>query len=490
MDELGSGKRLSAALALLCAAAVSAIFWPMLEGGFLELDDPFFITANPVVQAGLSARGLRLALVSAYGDLWHPLTWLSHMLACQFFGLEPRGHLAANLMLHAANAALLCYVLAASTGAPWTAAAAASFFALHPLRVESVAWIAERKDVLSGFFFFCSLAAYAGWTRRPTPQRYALLLLAFAAALMSKPIVVTLPFCLVLMDYWPLGRLEGGRATARLLREKIPLLAMSAAACALTLAAQRPHLASTNEFPWAIRLASAPVFYLQYLKNILWPVSLSIYYPHPGHSLPAAHALAAAACLAALSAAAWAMRRRLPFLWMGWLWFLLMLLPVIGLIQAFDRSIANRFTYLPQAGLCFALAWTLLEFQKRGRARAAALACACVAALAACGWAVRRELADWREPSKLYERALALAPENEKLHNSLGIRLASRGRLQEARAHFLEARRLNPKDPDVCNNLGLLSLMQGRGAEAREYFKAALLINPAHPAALGNLSRS
>ncbi|MBI3547423.1 MAG: tetratricopeptide repeat protein [Elusimicrobia bacterium] len=489
------------ALAAALAAATIALYWSSLADPFLDVDDNIHITGNPYLRAGLTLQGLRWAFFTFHSNLWYPLTWASHMADVSLFGFDPWGHHLTSLLLHAANAATLVMALAklaalatrsegrrpSPSPETWTVAFAAGLFALHPLRVESVAWAAERKDVLSGLFFLSSLWAYARYCERPSAGVYGLTTLLFTLGLMSKPMVVTLPAIFLAADHW-LGR-QRAKGWTPLLLEKLPLLALAAGVCALTMMAQSPFVMSAEHFPWKYRLLAAPVFYVQYVGKILWPATLSLYYPHPGPALSTAASALAAAALGACTWGAWRFRRRAPWAAAGWAWFLIGLVPVIGIVQITSRSIADRFTYLPQIGLCIAAAWgaaTAVERTLLPPRGAALLGAVLLASLAA---RTRVELRYWRDPVSLYAKTLATAPGNELFRNVLGVNLAKRGDYAGARSEIETAIRIRPEYADAHNNLGLILAHQGRVAEAKTQYLEALRIDPTHPQAAENLRK-
>jgi hypothetical protein len=396
--------------ALLALLAV-ALYAPTARHGFVNLDDDAYVVLNPRVNAGLRAANVAWAFTGTACSNWHPLTWISHMLDVQLYGLMPRGHHLTNVALHAANTVLLLLLWRGLTGSLWRSALVAALFAVHPLHVESVAWIAERKDLLSTLLGLLAALAYLGHLRRPRPVAHALALCLFALALMAKPMLVTLPLLLLVLDVWPLGRLGGpaGRRAAlrRLVVEKAPWAALSLGSAAITLSVQSASGAVRpgDVFPVSERLANALVSGVAYAGAALWPARLAVYYPHPGGSLPAWQGAVAAALLAAASAAAWRAARRRPHLAAGWLWFLLSLAPVIGIVQVGTQARADRYTYLPLTGLFVALAWSLPRAARAPRSarRTAASAAAVVALLAL---AARIQTAYWRDSLTLLGRAL------------------------------------------------------------------------------------
>ena len=463
-----------AAVALVLAAGVAAVYGQTARHGFLIFDDDLYILANPHVAGGLSWRGFLWAFGYHAGN-WHPLTWLSHMLDAEAFGLWAGGHHLTSAALHAVNAALLLAVLSAMTGALWRPAAVAALFALHPLRVESVAWAAERKDVLAALFWLLATGAYLRYARSPGARRYLAALGLFALGLAAKPMLVTLPLVLLLLDWWPLGRVSP-RAWRRLLLEKAPFLALSLLSGLVTLRGQTLDLSSLQmDAPdLAARLANAAVATVAYLRSLAWPAGLAPLYPYPRAGLPTPVVAAATAALLAIVAAAALQARRRPWLATGWLWYLVALLPVVGLVQVGGQSRADRYTYLPLVGVAVALAWLAGEAWPRGaRARriAAAGALLALAALAATSAAYARV---WRDGLSLFGHAVRVTEGNYLMLNNLAIVLMEQGRLEEAAGVLREEARANPRRCDAHYNLGQILESLGRHAEALPPLERAL----------------
>ena len=369
-STLSFWKRNTYTVAAVCGfllLAVALVFGQTVRHDFVNYDDNAYVYENPQVAGGLTAHGIAWAFTSFHVSNWHPLTWLSHMLDCQFYGLHAGGHHLTNVLLHAATAILLFLVLRRMTGDLWPSAFVAAVFAIHPLRAESVAWVAERKDVLSGLFFMLTLGAYAGYARRPfSLGRYLTVVLLFALGLMAKPMLVTLPFVLLLLDYWPLGRIGPHRRTGissfrRVVVEKIPLLALTAASCVATVIAQGTAVIAIDVIPLPSRIANALVSYVAYMGQLFYPAGLAVLYPHPEGGLPIWKVAASSLVLAGISAAALVWRRRFPYLFVGWFWYVGMLVPVIGLVQVGLHAMADRYTYLPQIGLCIAVTWGVAQ---------------------------------------------------------------------------------------------------------------------------------
>jgi tetratricopeptide (TPR) repeat protein len=487
------GRGAAAGLAALLAIATFLVYAPVATHPFLHYDDNLYVTENARVQAGITREGVAWAFTTGHAANWHPLTWLSHMLDCQLFGLDPARHHLENAALHAAAAGLTLLVLVSMTGALWPSAFVAATFALHPLHVESVAWAAERKDVLSGLFWMLTLAAYVSYARRGGKTRYSLALAAFAAGLLCKPMLVTMPFVLLLVDFWPLGRLRlGGKRGAappqsRVWLEKVPFLALSAASSAITVVAQRRGgaMSSLQAVPLADRVGNAALAYVAYIKKTVWPSDLAIFYPKitsPGWEI----AVAVLAILAA-TAATVALARRKPYLPVGWLWFLGTLVPMIGLVQVGMQSMADRYVYVPLIGLTIIVAWGLPDALGRWRGSRAALAVAACAALIAMTLVTARQIAYWGNERALFQHAIDVTRENYVAHTNVGVALHVEGNLGEAMRHYREAERLRPNYEVVQYNLGLALAQQGRPDSAEIHLREAVRLRPNYPDARNNL---
>ncbi len=494
-----SGGRLTAAVALLLALATAAVFRPSLGNGFIDFDDDWYITANRHVTGGLTRENIGWAFTSlGYASNWHPLTWLSHQADVQLFGLSPAGHHLTSLLLHAAGAALLFLALRGMTGAAGPSACAAALWALHPLRVESVAWAAERKDVLAGLFLMLTLLAYLRYLRRPATGRYLALLGSLVLGLLAKPTLMSLPAALLLLDYWPLGRwtppATGRRPVppARLLIEKLPLLLPAVASAAVTVLAQARGggLRDAVLYPIRLRFANASLSAVRYLAKTAWPADLAILYPFLAHGLPAWQVAAATAVLAGITATVLLLRRAHPCLGAGWLWYLVTLLPMAGLVQVGYQAMADRYTYLPSIGLALMLCWGIPAILPPFPRRKAILGALAAAALLALAWRTGMELAYWRTSGALFTRALAVTENNWLMHNNLGAWLDRQQRDEEAAGQFREALRLNPVYSTAHYNLGTHLLRNKRLAEAEAELRRALELRPDFPDAHFNLGIS
>lgn len=461
------------------ALAAFLLFLPSLSCDFVLLDDPKYVTENAVVQRGLSLDGIRWAFTTTHFQNWLPITWLSHMLDVSLYGLRPAGHHATSVMLHAANVALLFAFLRTLTGWRWRSLASAALFGAHPLRVESVTWIAERKDMLAATFFFLTLLAYVRYTRsaRPSPTRYAGVCVLYALGLMSKTMLVSVPGVLLLIDVWPLGRISPSktfREIARLLLEKLPLLAMAAIASAWTVKLQ----AIAQALSLTQRLGNAAVSIPRYLYKLAVPRDLVVLYPHPG-SWPAAAVIASCFLVVAITIAALALCRRTPYITIGWLWFLLMLVPVSGILQAGNQSMADRYTHLPSVGLIIAVVWAVADERWRAgatmRKKLGPLTAAVVLVLSVSTWI---QQGVWRSTADLFAHALAVDDRNWFAHEHLGRIYIQAGDDESAIAHERRCIELEPREPDAYFYLALSLTRLGRRAEAMDTVRRGLGIDP------------
>ncbi len=474
----------------ILAVAVWAVFGQARHFEFVNYDDNVYVYENPLVGAGLSPEGVAEALSYVHGSTWHPLTTVSHMADAEIHGLDPGGHHLSNVLLHAAAAIVLFLVLRGMTGALWRSAFVALIFAVHPLRVESVAWISERKDVLSGLLFFLTLGAWARYVADARVGRYLVALGCFALALMAKPMVVTLPCVLLLLDVWPLKRLGEGDAPWRHLRarlvEKIPFFVLSAASGVITLSTQTGAMTSTEALPFSDRLGNALVSYVVYVRQLFWPLDLAVFYPHPKDGLSWWAVGLAAVALAAVTAAAVVLRRRMPFLLVGWLWYLVMLLPVIGLVQVGIQAHADRYTYLPHVGLLLMLVWGAAEAWPRRLDRRWLAAAAGGAVLVLVGLA-RAQTASWHDSESLWRMTLARTTDNSVAHCQLGVVLGRTGRTSEAEEHFRRAIAIRPDYATARYNLGNILARRGDFGPAIEQYRRAVQIKPDYAYAHYNL---
>ncbi len=510
-------------ICLLIAATTAIAYLPVRDNGFVNYDDEEYVVKNGNVQGGLTLEGLQWAFTTLDVGNWHPLTWLSHMMDCSLFGLNPAGHHLTSLFLHILNALLLFLVLNRMTHALWRSAFVAALFALHPLHVESVAWIAERKDVLSGLFWILSMGAYVLYAERPGIRRYSLVFAMLAFALMAKPMAVTLPFVFLLLDYWPLGRFrtprpseagdekpEGpesvpvrkkktrqikaertpsekraspqrdpgapGAIFRRLVSEKIPLFLLSLLSSAATYIAQQKGgaVALLEAYPLADRLQNAAVSYIRYLLKVFYPADLSVFYPYVAHPFWQI----AGSVLLLLLAVFLVVRlaRRLPYLPVGWFWYLGTLFPVIGIVKVGLQSMADRYTYLPSIGLFVLIVWGLHDLTRNVRKRALVLGAFAAAVLVLLSAATWRQARLWKDDPTLYGHALEAAADNHVAHFGLGLYYDRQGDPGKAVDHYAQAIRILPTQPDYLNNMGNSLAKLGRTEEAAARYREAIAL--------------
>jgi len=491
------------AVYLVLIFATLAVFHQLPSHDFVNYDDDLFVYENPQVQNGFSKEGVIWAFTSFSPDYWKPLSWLSHMLDCELFGLRPGMHHLTSLLLHVANSVLLLLVLSRMTGALWPSSFVAALFALHPLHVESVAWVAERKDVLSAFFWFLTIWAYSRYAERPRSGRYLFVLLLFALGLMAKPMVVTLPFVLLLLDYWPLERMKlpgmkpkNERSMAQssafhLVWEKIPLFVVSGATTVVTVIAQRQvgALKSIESYPFTHRIANALVSYTSYIGKMIWPHKLAVFYPYPT-AIPLWQSAGAGLLLITISLLLMRAAANRPYLVVGWLWYVVTLLPVIGLVQVGGQAMADRYTYLSLIGLFIIIAWGVPSLLANWRHAKKAIALATAVLLLGFATCSVLQVRHWQNSISLFRHTNKVTSNNDVAHNHLGIALASQGEFEQAMSHYAEALRIKPREQYVHNNLGIALVRQGRLEEAMGHYGAALRIKPDFAKAHNNLGNA
>src|SRR6266566_2663473 len=445
---------------LFLAAISMTVFGQTIRYDFVNFDDDLYVYNAPAIQAGLTIKGIALAFTSPHARNWHPLATISHMLDCQLYGLKAGGHHATNVVLHTIAVLLLFRVLRQMTGAVWKSVVVAALFAVHPLHVESVAWVSERKDVLSAVFFLLMLDAYVRYARAASMTRYLAVAVLFAAALMSKPMLVSAPVVLLLLDYWPLRRFEQlsstrgkakilksanqGRIIRRLFLEKIPLLVLSAGAGVITFVLQKRATGAIPPLPFLWRVQHAFASYVIYVWQTLWPTRLAVFYPHPNNTLAIWEVILATGFLLTIAVAAIVFRSKRPYLFTGWFWYLAMLVPVIGLVQVGEQGHADRYTYLPHIGLFLLAVWLAADVAavSQSRSRVAVATAAAVVIIAALAWAAFVQASHWRNSENLWSHALAATTDNDVAHNNLGYLCANRGELDKAISHFETALRI------------------------------------------------
>jgi tetratricopeptide (TPR) repeat protein len=468
------------ALCLLLGLFTAVLYSPVGAHPFVNYDDPAYVTENPHVKAGLTWETFQWALTSTEASNWHPLTWLSHAADCDVFGVNPAGHHWDNVLLHMMNVMLLFLLLQQATGAIGKSLLVAALFAVHPLNVESVAWIAERKNVLSTMLFLLTLGAYGWYALRPGLRRFGLVSGLFLLGLMAKPMLVTLPFVLLLLDYWPLRRIAGRNSTlpasrfapatfSRLIAEKVPLMALSAGSAVITLFAQRASLAPSERFPLSVRLSNAIYSYGMYLGKAFWPARLALFYPHSGNSLRDWQWIGAGLLLVAISVLAWKLASARPYLLVGWCWFLGTLLPVLGIVQVGAQAMADRYAYLPLIGIFVAVAWSVnLPVRLAGQVMMAAIA---LAALSFLTW---RQIGYWKTNYDLWSHTLAVTGNNLVAEDKLGSTLQAMGQQDAAMFHFSNAARLDPLDPLSNFSIGADLHWHGHLQEAIPHYEIAV----------------
>jgi tetratricopeptide (TPR) repeat protein len=499
------------------------VFGQTLGYDFVNFDDHVYVYDNPRITGGLTLGSISYAFTHTHARNWHPLTTISHMLDCQFYGLKAGGHHLTNVLLHSIAVVLLFLVLQQMTGSPsspreesaspwrpdqtgsiWRSAFVAAVFAVHPLHVESVAWISERKDVLSAVFFMLTLGAYARHVRKPSVGRYLMVALFLALGLMSKPMLVTVPFVLLLLDYWPLNRVRGQTSEVRdqrseirsqwsvvsgLVTEKIPLFALSAFSCLATLLAQSHGPAAIDQLPLGWRLNNAVISYVIYVWQMFWSARLAVFYPHPNNQLPAWEIILATLFLLGVSLWAILLRKKRPYILTGWLWYVGMLVPVIGFVQVGEQARADRYTYLPQIGLYILITWAVADVIEQARecTRRAVFAIAAPAVIALLGWHAFVQTSYWRNSETLWTHALAATSNNDVAHNNLGFLFLRRGELDRAISHFSTA--LNVRSSNAAthynlgralieNNLANALARKGLPGEAIDHYEEAVKLRP------------
>jgi protein O-mannosyl-transferase len=484
--------RIIVGIYLFLAAITFAVFRQTIHYDFVNFDDDLYVYNTPAIKAGLTLKGVIFAFISQHARNWHPLTTISHMLDCQLYGLNAGWHHATNTFWHIIAVLLLFQVLRQMTDALWKSAIVAALFAVHPLHVESVAWVSERKDVLSAVFFFLMLGAYVRYARSPSFMRYLLVTVLFAGGLMAKSMLVSVPVVLILLDYWPLNRIRGqqtdvGRHLLELFIEKIPLFVLSAGACIITFVLQKRATGAIPPLPLLWRLENAVVTYVTYIWQTLWPTRLAVFYPHPNNTLTIWQVILAIGSLLVASVAVIIFRRKRPYLLTGWFWYLVMLLPVIGLVQVGEQGHADRYTYLPDIGLFLVAVWlpgdVLAVFGARFRL-GLATALLIIVALAAAAFI---QASYWRNSETLWTHALAVTSDNDVAHNNLGYLCVDRDELDKAISHFEAALTIRSGKRDHHYDVGTAFMQmnladalarQGRSDEAMAHYEEAIRLQP------------
>ena len=496
--KLLSEKYISSCICLFLFIVTLSVYWQITSHEFINYDDGLYVTENPHVQAGLNRESIIWAFTTGHAANWHPITWLSHMLDIDIYGLNPIGHHLTNLQFHILNSILLFLVFKMMTGALWQSAFVAALFALHPLHVESVAWVSERKDVLSTFFWILSMWAYVRYVRQPEKKRYFLLILFFILGLMSKPMLVTLPFVLLLLDFWPLSRLQSTtkesnnfsyKTLTSLVLEKLPLFLLTAVSSFVTFFVQQHGgaIRSLEAVPLNLRFANALFTYLSYLGKAIWPQNLALIYPYPSISIIWQITLSVPV-LICISILTIKLARSFPYLVTGWLWYLGTLVPVIGLVQVGNQSMADRYTYISLIGIFIIVAWGMTDIFSRLRKQKTLLALLAGMAIASsmvCTWL---QTQNWQNSTTLLKHAINVTHNNSMAHYTFGQALDQQGRLEEAVIQYNKAIKIRPKFAMAHNNLGAALSRKGELKEAIYHFNEAVNIHPDYAKAHNNLA--
>ncbi|MHC4738599.1 MAG: tetratricopeptide repeat protein [Planctomycetota bacterium] len=508
--EKVSGKYKITFVALLLLVSTVSVYWQVRNYDFVNYDDNVYVTENPNVQSGLSLESVGWAFRTGSLRNWHPVTWLSLMLDYQLFGLNPRAFHITNLLFHAASGLLLFLALKQMTGKIWRSGFVAALFALHPVHVESVAWIAERKDVLSTFFLMLTILAYVHYAKRPGFARYLAVAAAFSLGLLSKAMLVTLPFVLLLLDYWPLerfqvGKTKGGKKSQKtvsakstykqatffdLVKEKIPLFILSAVFCIITFLVQQEGgtMRSLEMIPLGSRIANALVSYISYIQKMIAPIRLAVLYPHPGSKLPLSYALIAGLALLVISIAVIRYRKGRGYLAVGWLWYIGTLVPVIGLVQVGAQAMADRYSYVPLTGLFIIIAWGVPEVLSRQRYRNIVLALAGCLIISVLAVLTALQVQHWKNSITLFEHAVAVTNDNYTAHNNLATALDDDGQSQAAVTHYLKALAINQNYIKARYNLGNAFMHMDRFDEAVVHWNDVLRLDGDHTGAHNNIA--
>jgi tetratricopeptide (TPR) repeat protein len=496
--------QLNLLISLLLILAIIVAYGQVRNFDFIDFDDGLYVAENIHVQEGLTLEGLIWAFTTFHSANWHPLTWLSHMLDCELYGLNPMGHHWTNLQLHMANTLLLFFILQLMTGAIWRSAIVAALFALHPLHVESVAWVSERKDVLSTFFGMLMIAAYYRYVKISGLKNYLLVIILLSLGLMAKPMLVTFPFVLLLLDYWPLKRFQlinknsqpdeapgfVRQPSFRLFLEKVPLFIPVVISSILTFSAQQGEgaLVPLEALSIKTRFANALISYVSYVLKAIWPRNLAVYYPHPVGTLPIWQIFGAALLIAVVTYGAIRLLKRHPYVAVGLFWYFGTLIPVIGLVQVSDQAMADRYTYIPLTGLFIVVTWGVSELLAKWHYRKIFLGVSAVIIISALTACTFFQASHWKNTIALFENAVKVTENNYRALNNLGTALVDKGKNDEAILHFAEALRVNPHKTDARNNLANVLFIQGKYGEAISHYYKVLKINSEHAAAHYNLA--
>ncbi|MHC4213868.1 MAG: tetratricopeptide repeat protein [Planctomycetota bacterium] len=483
-------------ISVLLVLVTVAVYWPVLRYDFVKYDDDKYLTENPRIEAGITSESVIDAFIKPHYSMWHPLTTLSYLLDYELFGFSASWFHGVSLLFHICCVVLLFLVLQWATGAIWPSAFVAAIFALHPLQVESVAWIAERKNVLSGFFSLLTIGAYVLYARRPCIARYLLVFFVFGLCIMTKPMVVTMPFVLLLLDYWPLERLTGKSritdvlvSSGRLIAEKIPLFLLVGVLSVITFAAQKGGgvMSGFEKLSLNARTANALNSYVMYIAKMLWPSNLAVFYPHPGGNYSVARVVVYAVLLVVLTIVLVFILYRRKYLAVGWFWYAGTLIPVIGLVQVGAQARADRYMYISMIGLLFIVAWTARELAQRWAGLRIVTSIIAVVIVAASAVATRKQLSHWKDSAALFGHAVAATSNNSVMHNNLANELNKQGKTDEAIRHFERSLQIKPNSSEVHNNLGNALTRLGRNDRAIDHYKEAIRLKPEFAVAHYNL---
>jgi tetratricopeptide (TPR) repeat protein len=498
-----SSKNLSFLICLALTLAILAVFYQVRSFKFISFDDPDYITKNQNIQTGFTLKAIKWALTAGYACNWHPLTWISHMWDWQSYGSNPAGHHLTNLVLHIANTLLLFTVLRLMTDALWPSAFVSALFALHPLHVESVAWVAERKDVLSTFFWLLTMWAYVRYVKQPGIASYLLTLLVFAMGLMTKPMLVTLPFVLLLLDYWPLTRILSGQTVSKigrfqwqtlyyLILEKIPFIVLSTASSVITFLVQRSSntVAPTALLPLKFRISNALISYVEYIEKMGWPSRLAVFYPHAGPNVSILYAAISAVLLLAVTILILRFAANHRYLVTGWFWYIGTLVPVIGIVQVGRQAMADRYSYITLTGLFIIIAWGLPELLGKWPYRKIVLWASSLIVLSALAICTYFQVQYWKDSMTVYQHAIDVTENNYTAHFAIAWPLIEQGRLEEGIRHYSEAIRVKPDYVDALHGLGFALYKAGRIDEAIGYYKRVLEIDPCYVEVYSNLGNA
>jgi len=474
---------------IFLAIITFAGYWQVHQFEFINFDDNVYVSENVVVQSGLTKEGFFWAFSTKYFGLWNPLVWLSFMADYQFYGLNAGGYHVTNLILHILSTLLLFRLFSTMTGEIWKSAFVAAFFALHPLHVESVAWVSERKDVLSAFFWMLTLCLYVFYTEKQSIKRYLLIVFSFVLALLSKPMVVTLPLIMILLDYWPLKRFENQNRLSDTivwqLREKLPFIVLSAVLIAFTLYVPNEQQAFEKSFSVMSRLANAPVAFVTYVAKTFWPQDMTIFYPFPSH-IPVWQIIGSVLLIIIMTAAVMVTVKRLPHLFVGWVWFIITIAPVIGILQIGDFAMADRYHYLPSIGIAMMLAWGIPHFIKHEVLRKYILLPVALVFLASLAFLAWQQCAYWKNNIELWNHAIQATEDNYMAHNNLASALLEKGETEKAMHHYHKAIDINHY-PAAYYNIGIIYYRLGQDQQSIDYFKKAIHEKADYAAAYFNL---